>query len=177
MTRWSLFLQTLSLLLHHFLGLYSGFEEADLLADIADVLLSGPTIVDIKPRSATLLAESNIDLVCSVAYGLSADYGQIATDLDMVGGGHSDHHPFLTGLEPDTLYHDRLGGMGPDRTVYRSDDLTFRTPPDDDQQQSRGANVAPSGQDTTVIGVSSNFGDDDSTWGANNVIDGDFNTQ
>ena len=157
-----------------------GFQEAALPADIADILLSGPTIVDIKPRSATLLADSNIDLVCAVAYGLTAEYGQIATDLDMARGGHSDHHPVLTGLEPDTLYHYRVGGMGPDGTVYRSGDLTFRTPPDDDnQQQSNGANVALLSQGTTVVGVSSNFGGggNDSTWGAGNVIDGDFNTQ
>jgi hypothetical protein len=157
-----------------------GFQETALPADIADVLLSGPTIVDINPRSATLLAESSIDLVCAVAYGLTAEYGQIATDLDMARGGHSDHHPVMTDLEPDTMYHYRLGGMGPDGTVYRSADLTFRTPPDDgDQQQSSGANVALSNQGTTVVGVSSNFGGggDDGTWGAVNVIDGDLNTQ
>ena len=152
------------------------FDERDLPADIADVLLSGPTIVDAGPRFATLVAESNVDLVCAVAYGPTTDYGQIATDRDMAGGGHSDHHPLLTGLEPDTLYHYRLGGLGPDGTVYRSDDLTFRTPPEsevDDQQPSDGK-VALS-----VIGVSSNFGggDNDSVWGANNAIDGDINTQ
>ena len=71
--------------------------------------------------------------------------------------------------------------MGPDGTVYRSGDLTFRTPPEDDGdlQQARGGYVALSDQGTTVVGVSSNFGvgGDDSTWGASNVIDGDFNTQ
>jgi hypothetical protein len=144
--------------------------------DIVGVLLSGPTIVDIGPRSATLLAESNVDLACAVAFGPTTDYGQIAVDQDMLGGGHSDHHPVLTGLEPDTLYHYRLGGLGPDGTVYRSEDFTFRTPPEadaGDRQPNDGA-VALS-----VMGVSSNFGggDNDSTWGANNAIDGDFGTQ
>ena len=62
-------------------------SDANIAADIVDVLLSGPTIVDIGPRSAILLAESNVDLVCAVAYGPTTDYGQIATDLDMGGGG------------------------------------------------------------------------------------------
>ena len=145
-------------------------------ADIVGVLLSGPTIVDIGPRSATLVADSNVDLVCAVAFGTTTDYGQIATDLDMGGGGHSDHRPVLTGLETDTLYHYRLGGLGPDGTVYRSDDFTFRTPPEadaGDQQPSDGI-VALS-----VTCVSSNFGGggNDGLWGASNAIDGDFGTQ
>lgn len=152
------------------------FDESDLAADIDGVLVSGPTITDIRPRSVTLLAESNLDLVCAVAYGTSTDYGQLATDMDMVGGGHSGHHPLLTGLEPDTIYHYRLGGMGPDGTVYRSDDLTFRTAAEDgsEAQKPTGDNLPLS-----VSGVSSNFGggDNDSTWGANSAIDGDINTQ
>ena len=151
-------------------------SEATMPADIVGVLLSGPTIVDIGPRSATLVADSNVDLVCAVAFGTTTDYGQIATDLDMGGGGHSDHRPVLTGLEPDTLYHYRLGGLGPDGTVYLSEDFTFRTPPEDEvgDQQPNDEIVALS-----VIGVSSNFGggDNDSVWGAGNAIDGDFSTQ
>jgi hypothetical protein len=68
-------------------------SEVTIAADIVDVLLSGPMIVDIGPRSATLMAESNVDLACAVAFGPTTDYGQIAEDQDMLGGGHSDHHP------------------------------------------------------------------------------------
>jgi hypothetical protein len=70
--------------------------------------------------------------------------------------------------------------MGPDGTVYRSSDLTFRTSPEDESGLDLldGGDVALSGQDAIVVGVSSNYGGggDDGTWGANNVIDGDFNT-
>ena len=155
--------------------------ENDMPVDIAEVLLSGPTLSDLKPRSATLLAISDQDLVCAVAYGTTTDYGLIATDLDMGGGGHDDHHPLLTGLQPDTVYHYRLGGIGPDGTVYRSRDLTFRTPPEDtvDSQTPVGDNLALLENGARVVGTSSNFGggDNDSTWGANNAIDGDPGTQ
>ena len=157
--------------------------QADLPAapptDIAEVLISGPDVVDITPRSANLTAVSNTDLVCAVAYGLTTDYGQIATDTDMAGGGHSDHHPRLTGLEPDTVYHYRLGGIGPDVTVYRSQDLTFRTPPAEagTGQRPSGDNLASLANGARVIGVSSNFGGDNTgAWGANSTLDGSAST-
>lgn len=149
--------------------------------DVATVLLSGPTIDEVTPFSARLTALSSLDLACAVSYGPTQDYGSIATDLDMAGGGHADHQPVLTGLKPDTVYHYRLGGMGPDGTVYRSRDLTFRTPAEE-----VGASAPEDGEDLALLsagalvtGVSSNFGggDNDSAWGANNAIDGDPSTQ
>ena len=151
------------------------------LAEAEDILISGPTAENITPNSATVLAVSDIDLVCAIAYGTTTDYGQIATDSDMAGVGHSDHHPLLVGLQPDTLYHYRLGGLGPDGTVYRSRDYTFRTPPADTGalQQPGGDNLALFSKGARVVGTSSNFGggDNASTWGANNAIDGDPQTQ
>ena len=104
---------------------------------------------------------------------------EIATDTDMAGGGHSDHHPRLTGLEPDTVYHYRLGGIGPDVTVYRSQDLTFRTPPAEagTGQRPSGDNLASLANGARVIGVSSNFGGDNTgAWGANSTLDGSAST-
>jgi hypothetical protein len=59
------------------------FQETGLPADIADILLSGPTSVDIKPSLAALLADSNIDLVCAVSYGPTSEW------LDSHRHGHA----------------------------------------------------------------------------------------
>src|SRR4030067_1455034 len=67
---------------------------------ITDILASGPEFTGIGPISATLLVETTLPVACAVVYGTTPDYGQIATDSDMAGGAHSDHHPLLTGLTP-----------------------------------------------------------------------------
>ena len=159
-----------------------GPSQTSATADIAEVLDSGPDVVDITTHSASIVAVSEIDVVCAVAYGQTTDYGRTATDTDMAGGGHSDHHPMLIGLEPDTLYHYKIGGIGPDGTVYASRDYTFRTPPAEvpvSQGTAAEENLALLSKGARVVGVSSNFAgeDNDSTWGANNAIDGDPQTQ
>jgi hypothetical protein len=175
-------------------------SEATTLPDgvrpIDDILVTGPSFPDPGPESATLLLETNIDVACSAVYGKTTDYGSIAVDNDMTGGGHRDHHPLLTGLEPDTEYHVRLQGVGPDGTIYRSEDYTFRTalapavssepaqplpaatPPVSSGKPS-GDNLALAKMGTTITGVSSNYGggDDGSTYGANMAIDGNSDTE
>lgn len=150
-------------------------------ADINEILVSGPTVVDIKDRSVTVQAVTSVEVVCAIAFGPTTDYGRIATDDDMAGGGHSNHQPVLRGLQPDTLYHYRLGGIGPNGTVYRSADMTFKTLPQDaaSTQQQAGDNLAFLSKGARVVSVSSNYGDgnNDSTWGANHAIDGDPDTQ
>ncbi|HEX9803651.1 MAG TPA: discoidin domain-containing protein [Gammaproteobacteria bacterium] len=91
----------------------------------------------------------------------------------MAGGAHSDHHPLLTGLTPDTLYYARLQGVGPDGTLYRSEQYTFRTAPA--SAASVEPNLALLENGARVVGVSSNFGSgaDDGPWGALNAFDGD----
>lgn len=121
-------------------------------------MVSGPAFVDLGADRVTLKAVTEIAVACSVVYGETPAYGSIATDTDMAGGGHTDHHPVLAGLKPDTL--------------YRSEALTSRTM----------AAVAASGplnralpaHGAQVTGVSSNFGGgaDDATWGALSAIDG-----
>ncbi len=147
--------------------------------DIDEILVSGPTVVDVTARSARVVAETSLDVVCAVAYGPTTAYGGLVTDDDMAGGGHSDHGPRLFGLEPDTEYHYRLGGIGPDGTVYQSRDFTFRTlPAEEGSGVSRGDNVALTSMGASVAGASSNFGGaaNDATWGANGAIDGDPTT-
>ena len=150
-------------------------------ADIAEILVTGPDVVDITATSATVLAETKVDVVCSVVYGTTKEYGQLATDDDMAGGGHRDHHPILTGLQPDTTYHLTFRGIGPDGTVYRYKDITFRTTPANPDAMARptGDNLALSSNGARVVGTSSNFGgaENSATWGGNQAIDGDTSTQ
>jgi len=121
-------------------------------------------------------------VVCAAVYGTTTAYGQLATDTDMAGGGHQDHHPVLKGLQPDTLYQIRLQDVGPDGTLYVSDNLTFRTPSASaivQPAKPQGKNVALISIGARVKSVSSNYGggDANSTYGANKAIDGDLNTE
>jgi len=139
---------------------------------IDDVLASGPEFFDIGPETATLRVETSLPVVCAVVYGTTPEYGQMATDTDMAGGAHSDHHPLLTGLTPDTLYYARLQGVGPDGTLYRSEEYTFRTAP---APTAFGApNLALPESGARLTGVSSNFdgGSDDGPYGALSAFDG-----
>jgi hypothetical protein len=140
---------------------------------IDDILTSGPEFFDIGPETAALRVETTLPVVCAVVYGTTPEYGQMATDTDMAGGGHSDHHPLLTGLTPDTLYYARLQGVGPDGTLYRSEQYTFRTSPA--TSASAEPNLALPENGARLVGVSSNFdgGSDDGPWGALSAFDGE----
>lgn len=134
-----------------------------------------PQIVDITGTDAILIFESNIPLACSVVYGKTTDYGQIAVDQDMGGGAHTDHRPLLMGLEPDTEYHYRVQGTAADGTLYVGEDGTFRTLPAEEKTE---VNLASLEAGARVVAVSSNFGGaaNDQAWGANSAIDGQRGT-
>jgi hypothetical protein len=153
-----------------------GTQSTDIQSIEAITASGPPEIVDITDSHATLLFESNIPLACSVIYGETTEYGLIAVDSDMAGGAHSDHHPLLTGLKPDSEYHFRVQGTAADGTLYMSEDLTFRTPP---AEESAEVNLASLEQGARVIAVSSNFGGagNDERWGANSAIDGNPGTE
>ena len=144
---------------------------------ITDILVSDPKF-DVQSNSATLQVTTRLPVVCAVVYGTTHDYGQIATDTDMADGGHSDHHPLLTGLQPDTLYYARLQSVGPDGTLYRSEEYTFRTLPADAAAGGE-VNLASAQAGARVVGVSSNYGggSDDSSYGALKAVDGNPSTQ
>ncbi|MBI4312863.1 MAG: discoidin domain-containing protein [Chloroflexi bacterium] len=147
--------------------------------------------MDLQPTSVTVLVDTTIPVVCAAAYGSTTGYGQLATDTDMAGSGHQDHHPSLANLQPNTTYHIRLQGVGPDGSLYQSRDYTIQTPPGSVLPQATPAPNAnagdrPSGDNLALLahggritGVSSNFGGggNASTYGANNAIDGDPTTQ
>jgi hypothetical protein len=166
----------LSLILLSLLLASCGAQSPDIQSIEAITASGPPEIVDITDTHATLLFESNIPLACSVVYGETTEYGLIAVDSDMAGGAHSDHHPLMTGLEPDTEYHFRVQGTAADGTLYQSDDMTFRTPPADENAK---VNLASLEQGARIIGVSSNFGGAGNAerWGADSAIDGNPGTE
>lgn len=130
-----------------------------------------PQMVDISGTEATLIFESSIPLACSVVYGETTDYGLIATDQDMEGRAHTQHHPRLLSLEPGTEYHYRVQGTAADGTLYRSEDETFRTPSGEENGET---NLASLELGARVIAVSSNYAGmaNDGAWGADRAIDG-----
>ncbi len=158
-------------------ALPTGAVEFQIPVRSIDEVADGPMreIGDITATEATLLFDSSVPLVCSVVYGETPDFGLIATDQDMAGGAHSNHHPAMVGLRPDTEYFWRVQGTASDGTVYLGETLTFRTPV---QVASARPNLASSDAGATVTAVSSNFGDgeNDAAWGASSAIDGSQST-
>lgn len=160
-------------------------QADDVVRPLADIIVGEPTFTDAGGNSFTVELDTRIPVVCAAAYGTTTAYGKLATDTDMAGGGHENHRPMLTGLQPDTEYQVRLQGVGADGTLYRSENLTFRTPKAEAETEAEaprkpsGPNLALRGQGAQVIGVSSNFGGggNDSTFGANKAFDGDPNTE
>lgn len=129
-----------------------------------------PQIVIAGPTEAVLEFQSSIPLACSVVFGETPDFGFIATDSDMAGGAHTDHHPVLAGLKADTTYYYRIQGAAADGTLYVGEVQTFRTPP---ASENVAVNLASLAAGARVGAVSSNFGgaQDHEPWGAEGAID------
>jgi hypothetical protein len=143
---------------------------------IEDVFTDGPPrIADLSGQDGTLLFVSSVPLACSVVYGETPAFGQVSVDQDMNGGAHTDHHPALSGLKPDTEYFYRVQGTAADGTLYASAVMTFRTP----KQAAAGpVNLASLEAGARIASVSSNYGGaaNDGSWGANSAIDGQRTT-
>ena len=154
-------------------------QSAAVVQPLEKILSKGPTFSDINPNSATVLIDTGVPVVCAAAYGTTTAYGQLATDSDMAGGPHENHHPLLSGLQPDTDYHVRLQGVGEDGTLYRSQDYMFRTAKGNaSETRPAGTNLALVAGGAKIAGVSSNYGGDNTgSYGANNAIDGNPATQ
>jgi hypothetical protein len=151
--------------------------EAQALTSLAaeSVLESPIEVSDLTPTSAALRIDSTLDLACVVVYGQDERFGQLALDQDMGGSAHRDHFVIMRGLEPDTEYLYRLQGSDTEGNFYASAVMRFRTPNADAATDVK-ENLALG---ATVSAVSSNYGggDNDSSWGANNAIDGDQATE
>ena len=98
-------LSTLSFVFLMSIAALSASCGSDAVGDMEAIFATPPEVVDMTAHSARVVAETNIDVVCSVAYGTTKEYGRLATDSDMSASGHEDHGPRLTGLLPDTEYH------------------------------------------------------------------------
>ena len=105
------------------------FEDVGTLLAIRQIMVFPPTIVELNPDSAALRMVTKVPTTCSIAHGLTAEYGEISTDDVMSRGGHTDHYHVLKELKPDTVYHYKWGLLGPNGTLYGSEDFTFTTPP------------------------------------------------
>lgn len=123
---------------------------------------------------------TDVEAVCSIAWGDDANLGSINTDLDMGGGAHQDHEVVLVGAEPGKTYSFRVQGATADGTLFQSELATFTLPdaPEgddamdgDDGMDVHGTNLA---EGATVIAVSSVFSD---AWSGENAVDGDMSTE
>jgi hypothetical protein len=152
----------------------TGHAQTPTVHPLSEILASGPTFTDLTPNSVTVLLDTTIPVVCAAVFGTTTTYGGIATDSDMAGGAHANHHPVLSGLTPDTVYQLRMQGVGADGTLYVSQNYTFRTPAALTATKPAGRNVALASAGAKVTAVSSNYGGAglDSPYGGNKAIDG-----
>ncbi len=141
-------------------------------ADVRDLasIVDGDIVVEVHgDGTATVLVDTTLDLVCAVSFGTTDALGLLATDDDMAGAGHANHHPLLVGLGENTEYFYRLQGIAADGTLYVSELRSF----------TNGAHnvTAPAGNlalGATVSEVSSEFS---GAFSAENAIDGDRSTE
>lgn len=126
--------------------------------------------------TATLPIETTLPVACSIVYGTTPEFGQLAVDMDMAGGAHTEHSPLLTGLEPETTYYFRVQGVDNNGVIYISEVMTFTTPVFDTHETE---NLASSSRGAEIIGFSSAFGNAelDERWGAGSAFDDNPNTQ
>lgn len=155
------------------IGACGGAPPEAKIEPIERILVGEIEITELSPTGAVLRVETAIPLVCSVVFGPTTDYGAQSTDLDMGGRAHRSHAAPLFGLAPETVYHYRVQGTGPDGTLYVSEDRTFRTPAAEPDPV-RAANMATLAAGARVARVSSEFGGD--AWRAANAIDDDPTT-
>ena len=141
--------------------------------------VEGPNVTENTGTSVTVQFTTGVPTMCNVAYGTDTGYGSLAT-MGMMGGAVREHAITLTGLVPNTTYHYRLNLTDEQSRIYQSQDLTFTTAAveGESSEQPEGENVGSLAAGAQVIGVSSNYGGgaNASSWGANNVIDGQPST-
>lgn len=167
-----------NLLLILFFAFY-GLGLAQLTSLPIEPLLDGPIEVsELGASNATLKINTSVDVACVVVFGTDENFGQMALDADMGADAHSNHRVVMRGLEPDTEYFYRFQGSDRDGKFYVSKLMSFRTKVAE-AKVDLGKNIALSSLGAKVVEVSSNYGNaaNDSTWGANNAIDGNPNSE
>jgi F5/8 type C domain-containing protein len=152
----------------------SGSDDAAVAIEpIEPILASGiDVVIDPSGTTGTVEVDTTIPVACAIIYGTDGSFGSIAVDNDMQGGAHQDHGPLLTDLVPDTEYQYILQGSDTEGRIYRSETMTFRTPPAADTTDSGlPENLAAT---ATVTGASSEFS---AGFAATNAIDGNLSTE
>jgi len=129
---------------------------------------------------ARMTVTTNIDAVCSIAWGETDDLGNIGTDLDMGGTAHDDHEVLLVGAVPGETYQFRVQGSDADGNLFQSALASFTLPeiPASDESMGDDGDMAIHGDNlaegATVVAVSSVFSD---AWSGENAVDGDMSTE
>jgi hypothetical protein len=144
------------------------------VVDFEEIQASAITIEpDPGGGGAVLSVGTSIDVACAVTFGPTRELGAIATDTDMAGGGHRDHHPLMRGLEDGVTYFYVVSGVAADGTLYQSQTFQYT-------HQAGGSTPsvpppAPNVADLArVVDASSEYSD---AYGAGNAIDGDLSTE
>ena len=148
--------------------------------DFAEIQSSGFEFTVDASGVARMNVTTNIDAVCSIAWGETDALGTIGTDLDMGGTAHDDHEVLLVGAVPGETYQFRVQGSDADGNLFQSELASFTLPdiPTGDESMGgeedmdvHGDNLA---EGATVVAVSSVFSD---AWSGENAVDGDMSTE
>ena len=129
---------------------------------------------------AKMNVTTNIDAVCSIAWGETEALGTIGTDLDMGGTAHDDHEVLLVGAVPGETYQFRVQGSDADGNLFQSELASFTLPeiPTSDESMGGDEDMAVHGDNlaegAAVVAVSSVFSD---AWSGENAVDGDMSTE
>ncbi len=124
---------------------------------------------------ARMQVTTNIEAVCSIAWGETDALGTIGTDLDMAGGAHNRHEVVLVGAEPGKTYSFRVQGATADGALYQSPISTFTLP---EAPSGGGVGMGDHGENIArgarVVEVSSTFS---AAWSGENAVDGDMSSE
>lgn len=141
----------------------------------APVTFSELRVEELAATRAVIRFTTSLPTSCEIELGSSAEIlDQHFTDPDMEPGQLVTQHQVpLENLVPGQRYFFRARAVDAANRVFFSAPSQLETP---NAVLSTLSNVALKSRGTSVVSVSSNWGggDDDSTFGANKAIDGDF---
>ncbi|MDP2098389.1 MAG: discoidin domain-containing protein [Methylobacter sp.] len=128
-------------------------------------------VTPLDAQTAEIVFRSTIPIICSVVYGTTPDFGQLATNPNMMVSASLDHQLQLTDLQANTEYFYRIQSIDTQGTLYFSETRSFVA---DAEVADKSVNIASLAQGARVVAVSSQFGggDYDNNWGANKALDG-----
>lgn len=162
-------------------------EEMDSETQAAPTVDNEPMFINLRIEEvtdvgATLRFDTAIETTCEARFGLAEnalDRSAVDPSMDPANPYGIEHDVPLPSLQPATTYFVRAYARDRDGTEYLSEALSFQTLPASTVTGDEPVNVARLSMGATVSAVSSNFGggDNNSTWGANNAIDGNLATE